>query len=203
MGHLEERLSAFVDGELAPADHDRVLSHLASCESCRFEVEMLRRLKRRLCGMDAPAPSMDFMGRLSALTTPVPDSDPPDHATLDTRPDDLDDDRRGPFPSPPPLGRRSGHPDDRSGGGGALFRRLRGSGTGRGARYGIAGACMAALTLSSAGLADVADESGGTTTAVEARSQEVSPTPSQTWSVHGHGDFLRILDSGTLPPVEP
>lgn len=68
MSHLGERLSALVDGELSHAERDRALSHLAACETCRFEAEMLRGLKRRLNGMGAPQPSLDFMGRLSALT---------------------------------------------------------------------------------------------------------------------------------------
>ncbi|GAA2013926.1 hypothetical protein GCM10009799_47820 [Nocardiopsis rhodophaea] len=68
MDHLGERLSALVDGELGDAERDRALIHLASCESCRFEAEMMRRLKRRLHHLDEPAPSNDFMGRLSALS---------------------------------------------------------------------------------------------------------------------------------------
>ncbi|MFC4560474.1 anti-sigma factor family protein [Nocardiopsis mangrovi] len=76
MDHLGERLSALVDGELGHSERDRALRHLAACENCRFEAEMLRRLKRRLHGLDAPEPSMDFMGRLSALSGPPP-ADPP------------------------------------------------------------------------------------------------------------------------------
>lgn len=67
MEHLGERLSALVDGELDHAERDRALSHLASCETCQFEAEMLRRLKGRLHGLGDPEPSTDFMGRLSAL----------------------------------------------------------------------------------------------------------------------------------------
>ncbi|WP_084468555.1 anti-sigma factor family protein [Nocardiopsis trehalosi] len=77
MDHMGERLSALVDGELGHADRDRALRHLASCESCRFEAEMLRRLKRRLHGLDAPQPSTDFMGRLAALSAAPPSADPP------------------------------------------------------------------------------------------------------------------------------
>ncbi|GAA3722543.1 hypothetical protein HDA32_000836 [Spinactinospora alkalitolerans] len=78
MNHLGERLSALVDGELGHADRDRALSHLAVCESCRFEAEMLRRLKRRLTGLGAPEPSTDFMGRLSALSASDSSSSPMD-----------------------------------------------------------------------------------------------------------------------------
>ncbi|MBV2362762.1 zf-HC2 domain-containing protein [Streptomonospora nanhaiensis] len=77
MDHLGERLSALVDGELGHAERDRALIHLAGCETCRFEAEMLRRLKRRLHRLDTPEPSMDFLGRLSALSGPPADP-PPD-----------------------------------------------------------------------------------------------------------------------------
>ncbi|MFC4867361.1 MULTISPECIES: anti-sigma factor family protein [Streptomonospora] len=70
MDHMEERLSALVDGELGHSERDRVLRHLASCENCRFEAEMLRGLKRRLHGLDSPEPSTDFLGRLSAMSGP-------------------------------------------------------------------------------------------------------------------------------------
>ncbi len=64
MDHLGERLSALIDGELGAAEHERALIHLAKCESCRFEADMTRRLKRRLTGLGEPEPDMDFMGRL-------------------------------------------------------------------------------------------------------------------------------------------
>ncbi|MFC3997180.1 anti-sigma factor family protein [Nocardiopsis sediminis] len=94
MDHLGERLSALVDGELGHSDRDRALRHLAACESCRFEAEMLRRLKRRLHGLDAPEPSMDFMGRLSALSG-APPADPPAGPPAGGA---------GPFGSLPPIG---------------------------------------------------------------------------------------------------
>lgn len=66
MDHLGERLSALIDGELGAAEHERALIHLAKCEPCRFEADMMRRLKRRLTGLGEPEPDMDFMGRLMA-----------------------------------------------------------------------------------------------------------------------------------------
>lgn len=46
--HLGARLSALIDGELSHAQRDRVLAHLARCESCRQEAGALRVLKRRM-----------------------------------------------------------------------------------------------------------------------------------------------------------
>ncbi|MDT0331714.1 anti-sigma factor family protein [Nocardiopsis lambiniae] len=66
--HLGERLSALIDGELGPAEHESALIHLAKCESCRFEADMMRRLKRRLHGLGEPEPDLDFMGRLVGLS---------------------------------------------------------------------------------------------------------------------------------------
>ncbi|RCV55844.1 zf-HC2 domain-containing protein [Marinitenerispora sediminis] len=118
MSHLGERMSALVDGELGHAERERALSHLAACESCRFEAEMLRRLKRRLNGLGAPEPSMDFMGRLAGLSAAdrgAPPDDPPSGPPMPSRgfldglarrtgPSAGDAAPRGGFGTMPPLG---------------------------------------------------------------------------------------------------
>jgi Putative zinc-finger len=48
MTHVGQRLSALIDGELDGEGRDRVLMHLAKCESCRSEAVALRTLKRRM-----------------------------------------------------------------------------------------------------------------------------------------------------------
>ncbi|MEV2274177.1 zf-HC2 domain-containing protein [Nocardiopsis sp. NPDC049922] len=105
MDHLGERLSALVDGELGPAEHERALIHLAKCEACRFEADMTRRLKRRLTGLGEPEPDHDFLGRLTSLSRdggPAPDDrdrpgPPPGGAGFGMRP---------PLGSSRPLGGR-------------------------------------------------------------------------------------------------
>ncbi|WP_026122526.1 anti-sigma factor family protein [Nocardiopsis halotolerans] len=111
MDHLGERLSALIDGELGPVEHESALIHLAKCESCRFEADMMRRLKRRLHGLCEPEPDMDFMGRLTSLSRDPgghsghgPSDPPPGGAGFGARP---------PLGSSRPLG---GFPGD----GGAL-----------------------------------------------------------------------------------
>lgn len=92
MDHLGERLSALVDGELGPVEHESALIHLAKCEPCRFEADMTRRLKRRLNGLREPEPDMDFMGRLTSLSRDPgpggrgPSEPPPGGAGFGARP---------------------------------------------------------------------------------------------------------------------
>ena len=101
MDHLGERLSALIDGELGAAEHERALIHLAKCESCRFEADMMRRLKRRLTGLGEPEPDMDFMGHLMSQPGLAGmgggAGDRGDHGPSDPPPG-------SPFGSSPPLG---------------------------------------------------------------------------------------------------
>lgn len=47
-GHLGDRLSAFLDGELATAAQERVIAHLAECPACWDLADQVRDVKRRL-----------------------------------------------------------------------------------------------------------------------------------------------------------
>jgi hypothetical protein len=51
MSHLGRWLSALIDGELEPAERDRVLNHLAGCQPCLHEATAMRALKRRLTAL--------------------------------------------------------------------------------------------------------------------------------------------------------
>ncbi|MCW2605949.1 MAG: hypothetical protein JWO60_642, partial [Frankiales bacterium] len=68
-GHLGERLTALVDGELDHAARDRALSHLAHCDECRAQADAHRRLKAALSGLRAapPVPPAELVARLTAL----------------------------------------------------------------------------------------------------------------------------------------
>lgn len=66
-GHLGDRLSAYLDGELSTAEQRQVSDHVVSCEQCRGELHDLDRARtavRALPGMDT--------GQLDS----VPDSAP-------------------------------------------------------------------------------------------------------------------------------
>jgi anti-sigma factor RsiW len=64
--HLGELAAAVVDGELDHDARDRALAHIANCESCRHEVDVQRRLKRRLHGLSEPAVNAEFLDQLVA-----------------------------------------------------------------------------------------------------------------------------------------
>ncbi|MDI2128948.1 anti-sigma factor family protein [Yinghuangia seranimata] len=67
MNHPEDKLAAYVDGELGHEAREKVLAHLAQCAECRAEAEEQRRVKALLAQSRTPAPSTDLMARLLAL----------------------------------------------------------------------------------------------------------------------------------------
>jgi anti-sigma factor RsiW len=67
MSHLGRWLSALVDGELEGSERDRVLIHLAGCESCRQETNTLRALKRRMTALGETSADSAIAGRLIEL----------------------------------------------------------------------------------------------------------------------------------------
>lgn len=139
MSHLEERLSAFVDGELGHSDRERVLSHLAGCETCRFEAEMLRRIKQRLCALGTPEPAPDFLGRLLSPPGDTFPGGPPNSGGFGTTP---------PLGSGRPLGgapARLAEPRTAPPRGLSRFRPEWGR-----ARYAVAGVSIVAVTLGTA-----------------------------------------------------
>lgn len=69
MSHLGHRLSALIDGELGPAQRDRVLAHLAGCEPCRIEAASLRLLKQRMHTLAEATANSSLNERLLALAT--------------------------------------------------------------------------------------------------------------------------------------
>lgn len=82
-GHLGERVTALVDGELSHDARDRALAHLASCPHCRAAVDAERLTKGRVAALDAsgmaPGPSPELMARLRAVGhAPEPPEPPQD-----------------------------------------------------------------------------------------------------------------------------
>jgi anti-sigma factor RsiW len=70
VSHLGHRLSALIDGELDGVERDRVLVHLARCESCRSEAVALRILKRRMHALGEAAADSALTRRLIGLAQP-------------------------------------------------------------------------------------------------------------------------------------
>jgi hypothetical protein len=50
-GHLGDRASALLDGQLSPEESERAWAHVHSCHACRDQVEREGWLKRRLAGL--------------------------------------------------------------------------------------------------------------------------------------------------------
>jgi anti-sigma factor RsiW len=70
MSHLGHRLSALIDGELDGMERDRVLVHLARCDSCREDAVALRTLKRRMNALGEAAADSGLTRRLMGLAQP-------------------------------------------------------------------------------------------------------------------------------------
>lgn len=67
MSHLGLWLSALVDGELDGIERDRVLNHVAGCDTCRKEANAMRALKRRLTALGETRAETAIAGRLIEL----------------------------------------------------------------------------------------------------------------------------------------
>lgn len=67
MSHLGDRIAALVDGELDHESRDRALAHIATCDTCRAEVDAERRLKARIRSLSEPELTADLRLRLLSL----------------------------------------------------------------------------------------------------------------------------------------
>ncbi|MGV8967339.1 MAG: mycothiol system anti-sigma-R factor [Cellulomonas sp.] len=74
-----ERLSEFLDSELAESDGDRIREHLADCEPCLSEYDLedhIKKLVRRSCSESAPAElHVRIRSRLTVLRGELPGLD--------------------------------------------------------------------------------------------------------------------------------
>ena len=66
-GHLGDRVSALVDGQLGPAAAERALAHVAGCPRCAADLAAARAARRVLSGCDDVQPDGDLTARLLAL----------------------------------------------------------------------------------------------------------------------------------------
>jgi negative regulator of sigma E activity len=85
VSHLGQRISALIDGELADAERDRVLTHLAGCDECRQEAVALRALKQRMHSLGEAMVDAALTGRLMAMAAPGEDSGWPGRAPWRSR----------------------------------------------------------------------------------------------------------------------
>ncbi|OLT53334.1 zf-HC2 domain-containing protein [Cellulosimicrobium sp. CUA-896] len=117
MTHLGSRLSALVDGQLSPAECERVLEHVAGCRGCAEELAAARAARRTLSAAAHVEPAPDLTARLLALSAQIP---PSDEDPL-RRPPSAGDPWAGPVAAPAALPRGAWRGELR---GGAVRRRL-------------------------------------------------------------------------------
>ena len=67
-GHLGDRLSAYLDGELATLEHRRVTKHLVDCADCRTELHELDRA--RIAVRSLPGVETTMTGEIVVIPTP-------------------------------------------------------------------------------------------------------------------------------------
>ncbi|MFQ5599962.1 MAG: anti-sigma factor family protein [Candidatus Krumholzibacteriia bacterium] len=61
--HVQEHLSAYLDGELSGADRERLEAHLGGCALCSSELEALREVHARLCEIPPHDPGASYWKR--------------------------------------------------------------------------------------------------------------------------------------------
>jgi len=64
--HLDDRLSAYLDGDLTADERAAVEAHLAQCEPCRVTLDDLKRLVRRASALDDTPPARDLWPGIAA-----------------------------------------------------------------------------------------------------------------------------------------
>ena len=78
IGHLGDRVSALLDGQLSAAEEERAWAHVHACHQCRDIVEREGWVKTRLAGLSfdsACAPSSLKGSLLSSLASGLPPGD--------------------------------------------------------------------------------------------------------------------------------
>jgi hypothetical protein len=78
IGHLGDRVSALLDGQMAPAEEERAWAHVHACHQCRDLVEREGWVKTRLAGLSfdtACAPSSFKESLLASMSAGLPPGD--------------------------------------------------------------------------------------------------------------------------------
>ncbi len=72
IGHLGDRVSALLDGQLSPAEEERAWAHVHACHQCRDLVEREGWVKTRLAGLsfEDSAPPSSLKGSLLSSVSP-------------------------------------------------------------------------------------------------------------------------------------
>jgi anti-sigma factor RsiW len=168
--HLGQRLSALIDGELAGSERERVLWHMARCDSCCAEAAALRTLKRKLGELGDTDAGAGLTGRLMGLSAlaSMADREPADPAAA----------------PPPTWPDRPGRPPGRG----------QASAEQRAGRYFLAGS----LAVFLAGLGTAAFIAGGEPQP-QAPTPPVAPSVDVMMFPHGQGNDFGTVPPLTRP----
>ncbi len=63
-GHLDDLLSALLDGELGPAEESAATAHLTGCPACTAELEAIGTVRRAVRSLPAVDPPFGFYERM-------------------------------------------------------------------------------------------------------------------------------------------
>ncbi|MFN8146217.1 MAG: zf-HC2 domain-containing protein [Candidatus Nanopelagicales bacterium] len=74
---LGDRVADLADGRMTPAEAERAFAHVAACPACRAALDAQRSASAALDSAPAPAPSSDFLARLSAIPAMAEPPAPP------------------------------------------------------------------------------------------------------------------------------
>jgi anti-sigma factor RsiW len=87
IGHLGDRVSALLDGQLSPAEEERAWAHVHACHQCRDLVEREGWVKTRLAGLSFEA-SVVPMTLKGSLLSSIASGRPPGDVYLGAEPTD-------------------------------------------------------------------------------------------------------------------
>ena len=87
IGHLGDRVSALLDGQLSPAEEERAWAHVHACHQCRDLVEREGWVKTRLAGLSFEA-SVAPLSLKGSLLSSLSSGRPPGDVYLGSEPAD-------------------------------------------------------------------------------------------------------------------
>jgi anti-sigma factor RsiW len=192
MSHLDDRVSALVDGELSHEERERALAHLAHCARCRAEVESERQVKATIRAQLPPALPAGLVASLRQLAEPG-DPLPPERFRFP-------DGTRTPARWRPVDGRPDGRPRGRSGTDGVSGSPVRRGRLSRRVRFASGGVLAAAAVTVGLALLGGTEEDGAP---VVPPVERLTVEHARTGQAPPFADSALLIDSALLNESAP